>query len=395
MTEQSRLAAPSELEMPLDLSATTGDWTQLEPTHLSGSRNLPASCLTPALSRAYSKPRALVVMGHEPVTQPVAPVRRIQPPQGTVRHPLARILVSDDSSSIQQIYNLLLPRYGFEVIATPGGDGLKTLALCHEHTPDLVITDINKPGLNGYQLCQAIRSDPRTAHIPFLFVTAMDDCPKRRLGCAAGIDDYIVKPFLFENLFYRMALLLMLPRDAQEQLMSLTLSIPGFEHYHPVTEIAGPQTLARALLRITSHADWAALTFTIAGFDTLTRAYGRSVANDLLMRLASLVRIAVGGIDGEVVIAHPGYDWRITVAGPALRLDGLDTMIRTRLLTDLMRQLAPQDRANGYMTYSDSQGQIHQAPLPKLYIKRLDGRHGPLYRVRDLWEALDRTTPLS
>jgi CheY-like chemotaxis protein len=389
MTEQSRLVAPSEPEMPLDLPAATGDWIQLEPTHVPGSRNLPARCLAPPLSRAYSKPRASIVLGNDPAPQPTTPSRRIQPPRGTALRPLARILVSDDSASIQQIYNLLLPRYGFEVIATPGGDGLKTLALCREHTPDLVITDVNKPGLNGYQLCQTIRSDPRTAHIPFLFVTAMDDCPERRLGCVAGVDDYIVKPFLFESLLYRMVLLLMLPRDEQEQLVSLTLGIPGFEHYHPVTEIAGPQALARALPCITSRTDWAALTFTIAGFDVLTRAYGRSVANDLLMRLASLVRIAVGGRDGEVVIAHPGYDWRITVVGPALCLDGLDTMVRTRLLTDLMYQLAPQDRANGYMTYSDNQGQIHQAPLPKLYIKRLDSRHGPLYRVRDLWEALD------
>lgn len=323
-------------------------------------------------------PPPLAIAAPRPWNQPEPPVRS-----------LARILVSDDNPGIRQIYQMLLPRHGFEVISVPGGDGDKTLELCQALIPDLVITDVNKPGLSGYAVCQAIRKDPRTAHIPVLFVTAMDEWLERRRGRAVGADDYIVKPFLFEGLLYRLAMLLALARDAQERLVTLTLRMPNFEHYHPVTGMPGPQALARALPRLTSGSAWAALTFEISGFDLLLRAYGRLAADDLLLRLASILRAALAWQSDDLLLAHPGYDWRLTVVGPARLLDGLGSQVAARFAAELQRRLAPADLAFGKLTFTDSRGQIQHAPLPRLTIRRLDAGIGSLTSLRALWDALD------
>lgn len=304
---------------------------------------------------------------------------------------LARILVSDDSPDIQRIYTLLLPQHGFEVIEAPGGLGQPTVALCRELLPDLVITDVNKPDMSGYDVCHAIRSDPRTAHIPLLFVSAMDELLDRKRGRAVGADDYIVKPFLFEGLIYRLVTLLVLARDARERLVTLTLGIRDFEHCHPVTGIPGPQSLARALPRLTRGTAWAALTFQIIGFEPLLRVYDRTVADDLLLKLAILLRRCLSRAGNrEVFMAHPCYGWHITVIGTPATLDGLYREVRGHFATTVWRQLRPVDRERGYLVYTTPRGQEQRAPLPTLIARRIDWRSGPLNDLRALWDALDQ-----
>ncbi len=320
---------------------------------------------------------------------PTMAVARSQPEP--LQRMLARILVSDDNPEIQQIYTILLPRHGFEVITAPGGDGRATVALCQQQLPDLVITDVNKPGMNGYQVCQAIRSDPRTAHIPVLFVTAMDEWLERRQGRSVGADDYIIKPFLFEGLLYRLVMLLALARDAQERLVTLTMALPDFEHHHPVTGLPGPQALSRLLPQLTAGDDWAALTFEINGFDLLLRSFGRTVADDLLLRMVIMLRAALAApASNAVAMAHPGYDWRITLIGPAAQLESVEAVVFTRFLPELQQQLATLDVARGWITYTDTEGQFRQAPRPHIVVKRLDASIGPLNDLRALWNALDR-----
>lgn len=308
---------------------------------------------------------------------------------------LARILVSDDSPDIQQIYMLLLPQHGFEVIPTPGGRGYTTVELCRQHLPDLVITDINKPDLNGYEVCRAIRRDAQTAHIPLLFVTAMNELLDRKRGRAVGADDYIIKPFLFEGLLYRLMTLLTLARDAKARLVTLTLGRPDFEHVHPITGIPGPQALAHALPRLTSGKSWAALTFNLGGFDLLLRTYDRATADDLLLRLTILLRMVLSRRAGDTIfMAHPCYSWHITLVGPEWNLHGIHQEVQALFVTEVQRRLRAADIARGYMVYTDSHGAEQSAPLPTLTVQRIDWRRGPLRTLKALWDRLDSTPPL-
>lgn len=313
------------------------------------------------------------------------------PPAST----LARILVSDDSTDIQRIYTLLLPQNGFEVSVAPGGLGHATVELCRAAPPDLVITDVNKPDISGYDVCYAIRSDPRTAHIPLLFVTAMDEALDRKRGRRVGADDYIVKPFLFEGLLYRLVTLLSIAHGPKERMVSLNVRIPDFAHHHPLTSLAGPQALSRMLPRLTQGFAWAVLTFTIDGFDLLLRTYDRHCADTLLLRLARQLEKAVQQRSKQgVFIAHPSYGWHLTLVGPAQVLNGLYQEMQTYFAAEVRQRLRPDDRQRGYLRYTDLLGQERQGPLPSLRAQWIDEAYGQLPNLRALWDALDHLPPL-
>jgi two-component system, OmpR family, copper resistance phosphate regulon response regulator CusR len=85
-------------------------------------------------------------------------------------------------------------------------DGQIGLKLFEQHDFNLVILDINLPGLNGYQLCKIIRS--RSPHIPIIMLTALSALQDKIEGYDAGADDYIVKPFEFKELLMKIRVLL-------------------------------------------------------------------------------------------------------------------------------------------------------------------------------------------
>ncbi len=305
--------------------------------------------------------------------------------------PLARILVSDDSPDIQRIYTLLLPQHGFEVLVASDGKGHPTVELCQTTLPDLVITDVNKPDISGYDVCYAIRSDPRTAHIPLLFVTAMDETLDRKRGRRVGADDYIVKPFLFEGLLYRLVTLLSIVHGAKERMVSLKMGSPDFAHNHPLTTLAGPQALSRMLLRLTHDGTSGVLTFHIDGFDRLLHTYDRQFADALLLRLAIQVqKVVKQRTHHDVFIAHPSYGWHLTLVGPTQALSGLYREMETYFAAELQRRLRPDDQQRGYLTYTDLQGDAQQGPLPVLRAQWIGPEYGPLSNLRALWDALDQ-----
>jgi two-component system copper resistance phosphate regulon response regulator CusR len=80
-------------------------------------------------------------------------------------------------------------------------DGQMGLSLFRQHTYDLVILDVNLPYINGFELCKLIRED--NPHVPVLFLTALDSLDDKVLGFEAGADDYLVKPFKFQELLLR------------------------------------------------------------------------------------------------------------------------------------------------------------------------------------------------
>ena len=105
----------------------------------------------------------------------------------------AKILIVDDLvENIDILVGTL--RDDYAVIAAR--DGEKALKMVHgTQPPDLILLDIMMPKLDGYQVCEALKSDPATAGIPVLFITALDGCEDEERGLRLGAVDYISKPF--------------------------------------------------------------------------------------------------------------------------------------------------------------------------------------------------------
>lgn len=106
---------------------------------------------------------------------------------------MTKILVLEDDESVRLPLVDLLEANGYEVIAAP--DGRQGIEMAREEAPDLVISDIMMPEVDGYGVFEALQSDPDTAVIPFIFLTAKTDPADVREGLGLGADDYLTKPF--------------------------------------------------------------------------------------------------------------------------------------------------------------------------------------------------------
>ncbi len=103
----------------------------------------------------------------------------------------ATILVVDDTpENIDILVGVLGEDYKVRVAI----DGVKAIQLAQKTQPDLILLDVMMPGMNGYEVCQRIKQDPLTAHIPIIFVTAMSEDRDETRGFKLGAVDYITKP---------------------------------------------------------------------------------------------------------------------------------------------------------------------------------------------------------
>jgi len=104
-----------------------------------------------------------------------------------------RLLVVDDEPNLLRAVAACLKAEDYEVrTARSGHEALLQLA---ESVPDLIISDIRMPGMDGYRLARQLRGSPRTALVPIVFLTAKDQTADRIEGFRAGIDAYLTKPF--------------------------------------------------------------------------------------------------------------------------------------------------------------------------------------------------------
>lgn len=104
-----------------------------------------------------------------------------------------RLLVVDDEPNLLRAVAACLKAESYEVTtARSGHEALMHLA---ESVPDLIISDIRMPGMDGYKLARQLRASQRTALVPIVFLTAKDDTADRIEGFRAGIDAYLTKPF--------------------------------------------------------------------------------------------------------------------------------------------------------------------------------------------------------
>ncbi len=104
----------------------------------------------------------------------------------------ARILVVDDIPANVKLLEARLVAEYFDVLTA--GDGYQALAICERNQVDLVLLDIMMPGMDGFEVCERLKANPKTSHIPVVMVTALDQSADRVRGLKAGADDFLTKP---------------------------------------------------------------------------------------------------------------------------------------------------------------------------------------------------------
>jgi DNA-binding response OmpR family regulator len=112
-----------------------------------------------------------------------------------------KVLIVDDEDDIIGLLTLHLKMKRYEVLAAT--DGVKGLDVANKERPDIILLDVMMPGIDGFEVCKRLKEKPATAEIPIIFLTARNQTDDRVKGLMSGADDYMVKPFDFDELELR------------------------------------------------------------------------------------------------------------------------------------------------------------------------------------------------
>jgi len=163
-----------------------------------------------------------------------------------------RILVADDDSWILRMVTTVLEKRGYVVDTAHDGEEAYEKAVADP--PDLVITDVMMPKMDGWSLIRALRARPEFAFVPVIFLTALGSDDDRIRGFRLGADDYLPKPFRFEELDLRVAKTLkqsaMVERLARERIGAATASTTPATPATPPTGARSKPSLAGNLRQV-------------------------------------------------------------------------------------------------------------------------------------------------
>jgi len=113
--------------------------------------------------------------------------------ENLIAGPDITILVVDDDPLMQKIIEASIMKDNYKLLFAHNGE--EGLQMARIHMPDLILLDVVMPGIDGFEVCNRLRSDDHLLYIPIIMITALDDRDSKIQGLEAGADDYICKPF--------------------------------------------------------------------------------------------------------------------------------------------------------------------------------------------------------
>jgi two-component system chemotaxis response regulator CheY len=113
------------------------------------------------------------------------------------------ILIVDDSATVRKFVSASLTMQGFDVIAA--SDGMDALEKLPSNSFDLVITDLNMPNMDGFELIRSLRENPQYRELPVIILSSLGDSASIETGRALGANSYLMKPFSLEKIQYEVA----------------------------------------------------------------------------------------------------------------------------------------------------------------------------------------------
>ena len=132
---------------------------------------------------------------------------------------MKKILIVDDDPILRRVLQNSLEQKGYQVISV--GSGSEALTQFERDIPDLVVSDVSMPEMNGFEFCRQLRSQPSGKLIPFIFLSAMDEVNDRIQGHTIGADSYLTKPFEMKELLANIEALIERSRRVHAEIVHL------------------------------------------------------------------------------------------------------------------------------------------------------------------------------
>lgn len=120
-----------------------------------------------------------------------------------------KVLLVDDTRTLLSLIQVYL--MGWQIEFVEAKDGLEGLAKAREARPDLIVSDVRMPGLDGFELCAAVRADPDLFQTPLVLLTSLNDDTSRKKGKLVGASAFLTKPVSVDELRRTVGTLLKLP----------------------------------------------------------------------------------------------------------------------------------------------------------------------------------------
>ncbi|QBI21549.1 response regulator [Egibacter rhizosphaerae] len=264
-----------------------------------------------------------------------------------------RILVVDHEPETRRFVevNLRLSGYDVETAET----GRQALAFARESTPDLVVTDVATPDMDGCEMIRALRARGATSHVPVIVLTSRALTGDRVLGLTAGADDYLRKPCD--------------PAELVARARSLLNRVGELRATSPLTGLPGNHRIDRELARRVGQREPLALAYAdLNHFKTFNDRYGFLRGDDVLALTAQVTRDAVATCgDPEAFAGHIGGDDFMVLLAPDC-VTGLCETIIAEFDRQVPSLYDDEDAARGYLELEDRRGRAHRAAIVSIAI---------------------------
>jgi class 3 adenylate cyclase len=188
-----------------------------------------------------------------------------------------KVLIADDNRDNIELVKDIIEVMGHSVITA--ADGPRALASVQSELPDLVILDVNMPGMTGFEVCANLKSDDLTAKIPIIMLTALADVENRVEGLGLGADDYLTKPFSPRELMARVQTRLKAKVETDDLRKTQELIRRTFERYVPSSVV---QELLRDPMKVKLGGKLQEITVLFADLENFTSLSERTDPEMLL-----------------------------------------------------------------------------------------------------------------
>lgn len=282
-----------------------------------------------------------------------------------------RILIIEDEQTVADIIALNLRIEGFEAeVATDGTSGLEAAT---SGKFDLIICDVMMPDIDGYEICRRLKSERRTKKIPFILLTARTEVENKLAGLQAGADDFLTKPFDFEELLARINM--NLDRAAERYTIDSLTGLPG--------NVQSDDTLRKA---VTSGKEFAFLLVKINGLKPYREVYGDENFEKVISFTAQTIKEVVRkGGSKEDFVAYLG-NGEFSILTIPERIELFSRSIVKLFDEGIKKFYTTGDLERGSIVTFDRKGGMVDNPIMTISIGASTNAHR---QIQSHWEATE------